>query len=567
MASLLLLGLLGCKSPDYGVTAQVLRLELTAPEYGQFLGSEAARVAGTVSPRTALLQVEGQPVQPAEDGSFELFLPMDGLDFLVVDVEASLAGQHARERIPVFSGGNPAETWPGQASARLTRAGLDKVGEVVGATVDATGWAELLSEQIPSLDTDWVDIYSTGITHDPTVALLEPDEDGIHTTLLIENLNLEVVIEALDGFITFPMQIGFASVSAEILLEPTLESDGTLWLYVGEASLDLGEAEFQFGGLDGWILELIVDALTGFIEPLTDTLLETLLADFEAIELGGPIAFDTDLLGTRLALSLTGLWTDDAGLGAGLGVGIAEAADTGALRIPTPGEGDGDTNAQAQLAIHEGAIQLLLEEAFLDLLASFDLGGMFGSIIGAGVAGLPGGDQAPAGDGWCVSLDPGRAYVARMKSSLEPLAWLHMPDFRFTAGVQQGSECQDWLEASLELSLGIGLVDGQALDLQVQALDGALLYYGAAEGSYDEDEVIAGLGAYMGTMIGLLGGFLDFDLGSLLGGLGGGTTAGDPLSAVLGGVNPRVTDSRPLLNDDGTWTEGLYVLSLDLFAE
>lgn len=562
----LLLSLFACRSPDYGITAQQLTLELTSPEYGQFLGAEAALVTGRVSPMSASLVIEDQPVELAEDGSFSVALPMDGLDYRMIDVQASLASQSLRERVPVFSGSNPALSWPGQATARLTEAGLDKIGETVGAFVDATGWDTMIIEQIPSLDTDWVDIYATGLTHLPTVALLEPDEDGIHTTILIEELSLGVEIDALDGWINIPIGLGFSAVSVELLLSPTLEDDGSLWLYASEATIDLGEAEFELGSLDGWLVELILDAIVGFIEPLGDILLESLLGEISSIELGGPLEFDTDLLGTRLAAQLSSLWTDDAGLGAGLGIGINDEAPSGAPTIPTPGDGDGDASAHAQVAIHEGAIQLLLEDSFVDLLASFDLGGMFGSVIGAGVASLPGGDQAPSGDGWCVSLDPGSAYVVRMKSSLEPLAQLHMPDFRFTAGVQQGSDCVDWIDASLELSLNIGLLDGRALDLQVQVPDGALLFYGATPGSYDEDEVVAALGTYMGTMIGLLGGFLDFDLGELLGGLGGGDGT-DPLSGVLGDLDVQFTDSRPLLNDDGTWTEGLYVLSLDLFAD
>lgn len=563
--SLLLLSLLACRSPDYGITAQSLSLELTSPEYGQFLGAEAALVTGRVSPRNATLLIEDQPVEIADDGSFSVALPMDGLDYLVVDVEASLATQSLRERIPVFSGTNPALSWPGQATARLTETGLDRIGETVGAFIDATGWDTMIIEQIPSLDTDWVDIYPTGLTHLPTVALLEPSTEGIQTTILLEELSLGIEIDAIDGWINIPIALGFSSISVDLLLSPTMEDDGSLWLYASEASIDLGEAEIELGTLDGWLLELILDAITGFIEPLGDVLLESLLGEISSIELGGPIAFDTDLLGTRLAASLSSLWTDDDGLGLGLGIGIDDAAPTGAPTIPTPGEGDGDTSAHAQVAVHEGAIQLLMQDAFIELLASIDLSGMFGSIIGAGVAGLPGGDQAPDGDGWCVSLDPGDAYVVRMKSSLLPLAQLHMPDFRFEAGVQQGSDCVDWIEASLELTLDIGLIDGKALDLQVQVPDGALLEYGAEPGTYDEDEVVAALGSYMGTMIGLLGGFLDFDLGELLGGLGGGE--GDVLGGVLGDLDVQFTDSRPLLNDDGTWTEGLYVLSLDIFAD
>lgn len=563
------LGLLGCRSSDYALTASphVLSLEVTSPSYGLFLGEESAVVTGKVAPLSASVLVDGVAVQLAEDGSFTTTLPMDGLDYRMIEVEATLASQYARERIPVFSGTNPSESWPGEATARLTGAGLDKLGEAVGGIVDATGWDTMISDAIPSLDTDYVDIYATGVTHDPTVAYLEPSEDGIAAQVVMGNVSLGVEINALDGWIVIPIEIGFEQILADVMLTPELDDEGLLSLVISEAAIDIGKAAFELGSLDGWLLELIVDAISSFIEPLSTLLLDWLLEEYGVIELGGPLAFETDLLGTSLAAQLSSLWTDDQGLGAGLGIGINESAHEGAPSIPTPGETDGLDGAHASLALHEGAFQLLLEDALISLLADLDLGGMFGDIIGAGIEGLPGGDDAPSGDGWCVALDPGDAYVVRMKESILPVAQLHMPDFRFEAGVEQGGDCEDWLEASLEVTINLGLEGGTALDLGVEVPGGALLYYGADPESYTEDEVVAGLGEYMGTMIGLAGGFLDFDLDSLLGDLAGSGAEGDPLSAVFANLDVEITDSRKLYNDDGTWTEGLYVLSLNLFAE
>lgn len=561
------LGLLACSRPDYGLTSHTLELELTSPEYGIFLGDEEVTVTGRVAPAGAVLYVEDEPVQFGEGGAFTVVLPMDGLDYRMIEVQATLGAQSLRERVPVFSGQNPVLSWPGEATARLTTAGLDKLGEAVGSIVDATGWDTLITDAIPSVDTDYVDVYAVGVTHEPTVAYLTAGEDGIATQIVIADVALEIEINAIDGWIVVPIIVGFESISADVMLTPELSSDGLLSLVISDALIDIGAAEFEIGSLDGWLLELAVDAVNSLIEPLAELLLDLVLAEYGEIELGGPLAFETDLMGTSLAAELSTLWTDVEGMGAGLGIGINEAVSGGYPTIPTPSETDGLDGAHASVALHEGAFQLLLEDALIGLLADLDLGGTFGAIIGAGIEGLPGGDDAPSGDGWCVGFDPGDAYVVRMKESILPVAQLHMPDFRFEAGVESNGSCEDWIEASLEMTINLGLEGGTALDLGVEVPDGALLYYGADADSFTEDEVIAGLGEYMVTMIGLAGGFLDFDLDSLLGGLGGDGSSEDPLSAITGQLDVEITDSRKLYNDDGTWTEGLYVLSLNLFAD
>ncbi|NOY24616.1 MAG: hypothetical protein GXP62_01980 [Oligoflexia bacterium] len=559
--------LVACNRPDYGLTTQLLSLEVSSPEYGVFLGDQAAAVTGRVTPAGAQVSIEGQAVQTGENGDFNATVLLDGLDYRVIDIEASIGDQVQRQRIPVFSGHNPVDSWPGQATARLTTTGLDALGTTVGGLIDATGWDTMITDAIPSVDTDYVDVYAVGLTHQPTVATLVPGEDGIATTVVIDDISLEIEINALDGWVVIPIVVGFDSLSADVLLEPQLSSDGMLSLLISDATVDIGAADFKLGALDGWLLELAVDAVNSLVEPLADLVLQLILDQYGEIDLGGPLAFQTDLLGTSLAAQLSSLWTDTQGIGAGLGIGIDADASSADPTIPTPGESDGLDGAQASIAVHEGAVQLLLDDTLISLLSDFDLGGIFGSVIGAGVQGLPGGDQAPSGDGWCISMDPGDAYVVRMKPSLAPLAQLHMPDFRFTAGVENDGACEDWLDASLEVTIDIGLDGGTALDLGVEVPDGALLYYGADPDSYTQDEVIAGLGDQLSMMVDLAGGLLGLDLGSLLGGLSGDGTATDPLSTLAGQLDVQVTDSRKLYNDDGSWTEGLYVLSLNLFAE
>ncbi len=558
---LLAASVLGCSRPDYGMSSLDLELELTSPEYGVFLGDDAAVVTGRVSPAGAKLYVDGEPAQFGEGGAFEISLPMDGLDYRMIEVEASLGQQSARYRVPVFSGHDPLESWPGAATARLTTTGLDRLGETLGAIIDASGWDTQIMDAIPTVDTDYVDFYPLEVAHEPTVVLLSPDDSGIAAQLLMDNVSLELEVNAFDGLIVVPISIGFDQVTVDALVQLELDADDMLSLIISQASIDLGAAKFDFGGLDGTVLELVVDAITGVVEPLSDYLLKYLLDQYGVVELGGPLSFETDLLGTSLAASVADLHTDVEGIGAGLGIGINEPAPTGSLAVPVPGEADGAAGAQATLAVHEGLFQLLLSDSLIDMLGSLDLSGTYGALLGGFVTALPGGDQAPD-DGWCIDIEPGTAMVVRMKDDVAPLAQLHMPDFVITAGT--GSACDPWLQTSLELNLDIGVVDGSVIDLAVDVPDGAVLYYGADEGTWDEDEVVAGMGTMMSSLVGLVGGLVDLDLNSLIGGLSSGDPA-DPMTAALSNMNIQITDSRKLYNDDGTWTEGLYVLSADVW--
>ena len=53
---------------------------------------------------------------------------------------------------------------------------------------------------------------------------------------------------------------------------------------------------------------------------------------------------------------------------------------------------------------------------------------------------LPGGDDAPDGDGWCLSLNPSDAVVVRFQEGLEPLAYLYVPDLQVQIGIMDGNQ-------------------------------------------------------------------------------------------------------------------------------
>ena len=539
----------GGEIPVQAPAVEPLALHVGSPGYGAFLGDDSALVTGWVRPADAVLVVNDAEVTPDDHGFFALELPLAG-EVMVVDVQASHEGQSARERLPVFWGHDPLETWPGGLGLRLTDDGLDALGGVVATMIDDLGWEEQLSAGLPGYESDWLDLTPQGVSHTETVVELTPSEEGIDTAVALVELELVYVLDLL-GY-EVELGIGFEEVGLSLLALPGLDDEGMIWLSLSGSGVVLGEPILTLGDLDTSWLEAIGGVINGLLEPIGEALLDALLATAGELELGGPFAFETDLMGTALEARLQELGSDDLGVRAGLGIGLGEAAPD-ELDLPVPVGVDG---AQAAVALHEGVFQLLLQSDLLSMLESeLQLAGDFGELIGGAIRALPGGEDAPDdAEGWCLELDPGTARVARLQEGTAPLAKLYLPDLRVTASTMKNGACFDWLEASLLLEIGLG-VDGTALDMQLDVTDGAVLAYGADEG-WDEDEIVAGLGSFVETAVGLLGGSLGFDLADLLGGADLGIEG-------LEGLSPSVLASERLYEDE-VWVEGLYDVSLSL---
>ena len=424
LSPLLLLTLLGCRN-DYKIHAQELEpvsLTVTSPEYGAFLGDADVRVAGVVSPPGTIVVIEDEAVMSSEvDGSFQVDLPVDG-PYRIVEVVAA----DQRVRVPVFSGHDPEETWPGGLSARLLPSGLDRIGTELGALIDNTGWSEQLSALLPSVSGDWYAITPVGVVHDPTVIALEGVDGGIDTAVTLTNVGIEYTITIDLGFLVLeePLSLLFGEVALGATAVPVLDADRMLSLELTNANLVMDDPDVTISILEGWIVEWLLEGLSDWIlEPLSELLLDFVLDQFGVLEIGGPLAFETDLLGTPLAMELADIGGDVEGVRAGLAVGIGEPVSS-TFDVVTPSPESGDPSHVA-LGVHEGLLDVMLGSELLGMLdQQLELGGSFGDIIGAGVEQLPGGSQAPSGDGWCFSMEPGTATVARMQTGIDPLAVL-----------------------------------------------------------------------------------------------------------------------------------------------
>ncbi|MBL8616935.1 MAG: hypothetical protein JNM72_15100 [Deltaproteobacteria bacterium] len=566
------LGLAGCRS-DYSVKSDRLgvdlELQVLSPSYGEFEGDGPAVVTGVVSPAQAKVLVEGQEIEVNEDGSFSVEVPVD-YAYRIIEVEASLDTQREDFRVPVFRGVDPVPGWPGGMTARLLPNGLSKLGESLGAAIDGLGWQATLAASLPAYESDIFAIRPVGIFNEPTEVTIEAADGGLDFVATLIDLKLEYEL-AVDWLgLSSELSISFGEIAISGLLVPILDDEGLLSLELEDPSLVINEPDIVLGPLDGALAELVIDAVLSYVvEPLTDLLLGVVLDSIGTIELGGPIAFETDLLGTSLALNLTDLVTEEQGIGAELALGINEpaASEPIGLSIPDAGTGGVHPAAQAAIALHEGVLQLAIGNLLIDLLGQVDslLGG-FGDLIGGMVRTLPGGDQAPAAaEGWCLGLDPGTAYVARMVPGIAPLGAVYMPDLVVDIGERKGAVCETWLKASLATEINLNIEGGTALGIDLVVAEGVVLEYGAVD--QDPEAVVTALGDWLESTFGLVGGLLNFDLADLLGGLGGSGDPADPATLLLGGLAPVVLDSQPMVNADGTTTEGLFVLSLGVWAD
>lgn len=543
--------------------APELSLEVTSPVYGEFVGWGPAIVEGRVYPPQTQLWVEDVQVHPEPDGRFMAKVPMDH-GYRIIDVLAVYDDDEDSERIPIFAGHDPADTWTEGLTGRLLPEGLAELGDTLGAVVDAAGWADMIGAGLPIYESDLISMVPVGVNHSPTDVALAPAETAIDATLTLNDLSIEYELWVTLGEFewTVPMSVGFGQVTVHVAATPAMDENGIVSISLSEATIALDEADVEVGTLEGWILEWVTDTVSDWvIEPLGQLLLEWILAQYGYFELGGPFAFETDLMGFEIGLSLADLFADLDGVALGAGIGLGEPAPADGPDMPVPDESDAP-DAQMALALHEGVLDLMLSDTVLDLLdQELDLSGSLGELIGAAITNLPGGEDIPPGDGWCFAIWPGNAHVVRLQEGVEPLAVMYLPDLKMDVQRMVDGECENWLFASLAVEAGILVEEGTKLSFDLTVTDGAVIAYGAHPENWTEDEVIEGLAGFLESIISLVGGMIEFDLADLLGGLGG--QYGD----LLADLSPAIVDSQPMTDEAEEPIEGLYVVSVDLFDD
>ncbi len=564
-ALLLPIALLGCRNEgSLGLRDPGLELEITSPEYGDFLGFGDFTVEGTVSPPVARVFVEGDEVAVRADGTWSATLPFDNR-YRNIDVDATMFQRSVSKRLPVFDGSNPLDAWPGGMTLRLTPAALARIGENLGQVIDDTGWSDGLDlSALGNFEIEGLDIQPGGVVHDPTVVVLDPVEGGIEVGIELRNVAIEadVTIMLGDYPLTVPATFGYEDIRITALTTPEVDDDGYLFLTMGEGGIEFGDPVIEVAGFfDASFMDPILDQLTTFIDPIGDLVLGFVTDAIGTVPLGGPYVFNQDLMGTEIEVRLSEVFGDPDGLGGGLGMGFDEPVATGPIGMPTPIEHGQDVHLA--LGMHEALVQVLIEQANITEMLSQDivLPGALGNIIGTSIRNLPGGDSAPEGDGWCMALEPGQAYVARLSDGIEPLGTVYLPDTLVDIGIQQGGVCESWLATSLALEVNLVVTDGTKVGVDIQVAEGAVLAYGY-DGAYVESEVIDGLGGFVEASTSLIGGNLEFDLADLMGG-GAGPVGGIP---GVGDVSMSIVGAHALTDEvTGEHPEGLYTLQLGLF--
>lgn len=558
----LLLALTACS--DVGILSEVpippLTLSLEQPTYGEFTGNGPMTVIGHVSPPAATVTVEGQIVAVGSDGTFTVDLPYEK-PYRILDVTADYFEDRQEIRIPAFAGTDPLLSWPGAITARLTPTGLDGVADLLGGVVDGLVTEQAILDAVPEIGGGTFTLGVTGVSRQPVIVDLDPQDDGIHAHFELRDVRLDILASAdLFGLvIEVPGALTFPKIGLDALVDAGID-ETTGGIVVGllepKTTFDIPVVELFGFGLD-WLSQLISNFFD--VSTLLDQLLAGVLGNLESIPLGGPLQFDTNLLGTRIAIALQDVSTDRLGVGLSLGVGLNGPVPSAAADVPIPE--DLPSHPDLAVLLHDGLLQLLLDSDLLALLEQdIVLPGFLGFVLDPLIGGLPGGEQLPDHSGWCITLAPGTARAARFGVGDAPLGGIYLPDANVTFGYQQpgSQDCTDWLVASLAIELYLDVTEGTKIGIALEVPEGKVLTYGAV--GADEDEVVAKLGGVISSLLDLLGGALNIDLGELLGGLGGST--GLPTDSLSISIGERIPATRP----DGTPIDGGVFLGLDLFG-
>lgn len=559
--------LAACQRAD--VPLPEVEILLDQPAYGAFVGDGPVTVAGRLSVPHGVVLVDGERVSVDVQGRFETTLPVEAA-YRNLDVRASLGASEDRQYVPVFSGLDPMDTWPGGITLRLTGEGLEVIGDALGEQIDTTGWDAQLLAALPPVDQGWLRLTPTAVSHDPTVVALRPAPGGIDTGITMTNVAVEMDLEVdiAGTSFTAPVTIGYGQIEIGAMSVPSVDDEGSLWLSLRDSFIVMDDPEVTIDGVDVWIAELVIGALDGVLEPVGELLLDAFLESFATVPLGGPYAFQTDLMGTDVEIRLTDAQGDMLGVAAQLGVGIGEPVPQEALFLPAPaGSTRADRPAHAVVGVHEGLLDGMLSDQLVTMLEQdIRLGGAFGEVIGGAVRNLPGGHTVPAeAEGWCLQMTPGPAYVVRLQDGIEPIAALYLPDVRVDVKYMLSGGCAPWLETSLALEVPIRVTDGTKVGIDLRIPEGVVFSYGAP-GEWPEDEIVAGLSGMVEGMVGLVAGDLELDLAELMGGLDTSGTEGDLLGS-LGELDLEILDSEPVMDFDNRRIEGYFGVSLALWPE
>jgi len=543
-------------SPTTTPEAEPLELTVTSPEAMSFVGDRAV-VTGHVNRDDAWVWVEGRRAAVGTDGSFYVEVDVEGHQ-RIIDIEAAAPDEpHFHERVHVLAGADPAESWPGAVSMRFTPTGVDHLAELVEGLVvdlDLAGEVEAL---LPEIELGGFVATPLGVDHWPVVATMEPSTDGLVLEVEVPQvvLSYDVVTGTFlgDGVV----EIGIESLQLGATLDPVVDANGMLALAVRDTTIDLDDPILTLGGLTVPALESLAGTVVSGLGSAIEGILDGIVGAIGQVTLFGPIAFESDLFGTPIALSVDGLATDDQGVAAVLGVDLGLPPTGVGLAVPT--ESQAGFRADLGVALHEGLFQPLLASDLLSLLEQdIELGGVFGELLGLPIKELPGGDGVPDDrSGWCLGIELGEGSLVRLEDGLDPMATVVLPQVVLDIGVDvPGDNCMHWLDATLAVEADLAVTSGTALGFDLRIVDGTIDYY-ATDEPWDEREVVLGLGDLVDTAIGLVGTTLELDLLDLVGGLGDLTALGD--------VQPRLLDQAPVVTQSGETVEGLKILTVSIW--
>ncbi len=544
-----------------------LTMTVLSPTYGEFTGNTVT-VTGTVSPLDAVVLVEGEPATINDDGTFTITLPYEK-PYRILDIEASYRDEVLTDRFPTFWGQDPLLSWPGAITGRLTKQGVEGLSTVLEGLVATLVTDTLLGDLgggAPLFEVAGFSFGLEGVTLGDIDVDLVPGANGLAASFTIKDVVVGSMIrgDLFGNPVELPADLVFPSVTVDATADVGLDAQKQIVFRLTDIALDLDVPEIRFAGADlGWLSDLLESFID--IEALIDQALGGQLDALEQeIPLGGPIAFETDLLGTQLALELNEVDTDALGIAFGLGVGLGGPIPDGASEVPVP-TGAGAPPTDLIVAVHDGLLQSLVKSDLLSIIEQdLQLPGFIGGFLTPLLENLPGGGFIPENAGWCVNIAAGEARVARFGVGEGPLAGIYLPDARvtFSTIATDGSGCVPWLTTSLAMELYLKL-DGTEIGFDVAIPEGIVLDY--ASPVTDTEGLVEQLGEVVQSILGLAtgllggsGGGLGIDLADILGGLG---------DLGLDGLTISVGNARPFLNNEGQPIDGMVELSIGLFGE
>jgi len=256
-------------------------LELVSPERGAQVSAAdvLVRVRATDPDGVGAVTIAGQAAASAGGDVYEALVPLGRRGTVLVDVEGTDAlGNRATSCFTVVHGDFQArDEFARPVGAQIGPNGLDRLGQVVSVLLAGVDIEDAIKQKNPLLTNAVFELRAASLAHDPAVAELAGEPNGLAVLLSLDQVTLELDVDLFGGPLT---RATLTADRADLVFHGRLDPAAPRHL-LGDLTIQSVDVAFQNFQLTttSAILTPILGLFRGTIENVVKGALEDILAD------------------------------------------------------------------------------------------------------------------------------------------------------------------------------------------------------------------------------------------------------------------------------------------------